>query len=110
MNILNNIVRLMQKKNINQKELCNLLGLKQQAFTDWKSGKSTSYQKYLPQIADILGVSVDYLLGKPIKTEMQLTAHEKKLIESYRKNTQMQSAVDKLLGIERDLSQTKEVI
>lgn len=33
-------------------------------FTNWKSCRNTSYKKYLPEIAEFLGVSVDYLLGK----------------------------------------------
>ena len=63
MDVLNNILSQMKVIGMSQRDLCDRLGLKQQAFTDWKSGKSESYMKYLPQIAQILGVSVDYLLG-----------------------------------------------
>ena len=63
MDVLNNILAHMKVIGMSQRDLCDRLGLKQQAFTDWKSGKSTSYMKYLPRIASVLGVSVDYLLG-----------------------------------------------
>ncbi len=58
------ILGLMKDRNLSQQELCRYLNLKKHAFSDWKSGKSQSYKKYLPQIADYLGVSVDYLLGR----------------------------------------------
>jgi transcriptional regulator with XRE-family HTH domain len=51
-----------QKKT--QKALCEYLGLTKGAFTEWKAGRTASYRTYLPQIADFLGVQVDYLLGR----------------------------------------------
>lgn len=67
MSILNNIVDLMQKKGMGNRDLAEKLGLTAQAVTDWKAGRSKSYNKYLPQIADILDVSIDYLLDKKEK-------------------------------------------
>ncbi len=64
MHILNNIIKELSIQSKKQKDLCEHLGVGKQAFSDWKSGKSNSYTKYLPQIADYFGVSVDYLLGK----------------------------------------------
>ncbi len=51
-----------QKKS--QLELAQHLGITQNVITDWKSGRIKSYTKYIHGIADFLGVSVDYLLGK----------------------------------------------
>lgn len=62
MEILNNIVLQMKKIGKKQKELTDYLGLSKNTFTEWKGGRNKSYMKYLPQIADFLGVSVDYLL------------------------------------------------
>lgn len=64
MDTLDKISNLLKEQKKTQKELCDYLGIKNNAFTGWKSGHTTSYRKYLPQIADFLGVSVDYLLGK----------------------------------------------
>lgn len=61
--VFDNIIRLMKKQNKKQKELTDYLGVTKNVFTDWKSGRLKSYQKYLPKIADFFGVSVDYLLG-----------------------------------------------
>lgn len=54
----------MKAQGVSTRDICDYLGLNIQAFTSWKSGKNSSYMKHLPQIADYLGVSVDYLLGK----------------------------------------------
>lgn len=60
--ILNKIITLLKEQGKSQKELCEYLGIKQQAFTNWKGGNNTAYMKHLPQIAKFLDVSVDYLL------------------------------------------------
>ncbi|MBP3572785.1 MAG: hypothetical protein J6M42_12605 [Clostridia bacterium] len=46
--------------------------MKQQAFTNWKNNDNDSYMKYLPQIAEFFGVSVDQLLGTPSPAEASL--------------------------------------
>ena len=60
--VLNNIFSELKKQNRKQKELTDFIGISKNVFTDWKSGKNKSYMKYLPLIAEFLGVSVDYLL------------------------------------------------
>ncbi|MBE6576522.1 MAG: helix-turn-helix domain-containing protein [Ruminococcaceae bacterium] len=64
MQILNKISKHLKEQKKTQKELCEYLGIEKTAFSDWKSGKSNSYKKYLPQISDFLNVSIDYLLDK----------------------------------------------
>ena len=60
---LNKILELLDKQGKQQKDLAEFLGINKNNITDWKSGKSRSYTKYLPQSATFLGVSVDYLVG-----------------------------------------------
>ncbi|MDE7193853.1 MAG: helix-turn-helix domain-containing protein [Oscillospiraceae bacterium] len=60
MNILDRIIDLLG--NTDQKQLTDHLGLKKAAFTDWKSGKSNSYRKYLVEISEFFHVSLDYLV------------------------------------------------
>lgn len=67
MDTLDKITTLLTEQNKSQKALTDYLGLKKNAFTNWKSGHTTSYTKYLPQIAEFLDVSVDYLVGKTDK-------------------------------------------
>jgi transcriptional regulator with XRE-family HTH domain len=58
------ILDVLKEKGKTQKGLTEFLGVSQSAFTDWKTGKTTSYTGHIAKIADFLGVSVDYLLGR----------------------------------------------
>jgi len=61
--ILDRIMSIMEVEKISQKQLTDYLGLQNTAFTKWKAGSNNSYIKHLPEIAELLHVSVDYLLG-----------------------------------------------
>ena len=63
LDILTKITDLMLVQGKSQTELTKYLGLQNSAFTKWKLGKNTSYKKYLPEIANFLDTSIDYLLG-----------------------------------------------
>lgn len=67
MDVLNKISTLLSKKNKNQRDLTDFLGLSKNTFTNWKSGNNTSYLKYISKIAEYLEVSTDYLLGNEQK-------------------------------------------
>ena len=62
--VLAAIIATMTTQKMTQKDLCEKIGISQNAFTNWKNGNNKSYIKHLPEIADALDVSVDYLLGK----------------------------------------------
>ena len=61
---LTKIIFLLKKDRLNQKALTDYLGLQKNTFTNWKNGGSSSYMKYLPQIAEFFNVSIDYLAGR----------------------------------------------
>lgn len=67
--IIETICKLLNEQGKTQKNLTDYLGITQNAFTDWKSGRIKSYNKHLSKIAEYLNVSVDYLLGKEDKKE-----------------------------------------
>ena len=74
MDILTNIIQLLKERNKKQIDLTNYLGVSKNIFTDWKSGRNTSYKKYLPEIAEFFNVSTDYLAGKEnLATEKDFT-------------------------------------
>lgn len=64
MDTLNKIAELLTLQGKRQKDLTDFLGVNKNAYSLWKSGKTTSYNKYIPQIADFFGVSPEYLLGR----------------------------------------------
>lgn len=63
MSILDNIKALLSKQGKKQTELTEYLNISVSVFSNWNAGISTSYNKYLPQIAEFFGVSVDYLVN-----------------------------------------------
>ena len=85
--VLQTICNLLKERNLQQKDLCDALHLKNKSFTEWKAGRSTSYMKKLPEIADYFGVSVSYLLGNEEKekalNENNLTESQKVLLELF---------------------------
>ena len=88
MELLYKISEQLKLKNKTQKQLCEFLGLSRQTFSEWNAGRSNSYMKYLPQIAEFLDISVDYLVGntdkknKAIPEGQPLTEEQESLIAS----------------------------
>lgn len=63
MKTVEKIIQLLTDRNVEQQALASYIGVKKQTITDWKSGKTESYKKYIDKIAEFFGVSTDYLLG-----------------------------------------------
>lgn len=63
MSTIDKIIQLLDQQKKNQKDLTDYLHLEKSVFSAWKSGKSKSYMKHLPKIAEFLGTSVDYLIN-----------------------------------------------
>lgn len=93
-NVILTISRLLKEQGKKQKDLTDFLGIGENRFTDWKSGRITSWSKYVPQIAEFLDVSTDYLLGlsdeEPCTASNGevLTEQEKTLIQIFRETTE----------------------
>ena len=62
MDIAGKIFELLDQKRIEQKEFAEQLGLSPARVSEWRKRTSKSYLKYLPQIAEVLNTSVEYLL------------------------------------------------
>ena len=62
MGIVDRIFELVDIKYNEQQAFAAKLGLDPTIPSRWRKGKSTSYQKYLPQIAEALGTTTEYLL------------------------------------------------
>ncbi|MBO5449705.1 MAG: helix-turn-helix domain-containing protein [Ruminococcus sp.] len=84
MDILDRITMLLGNRE--QKELTNYLKLNNVAFSEWKSGKSKSYRKYLIELAEFFNVSIDYLVYGREKNSStdKLSDDEQELITYYR--------------------------
>ena len=83
MSILDRITALLNGRE--QQELTNYLNLKKTAYSDWKSGKSELYRKYIVEIAEFFDVSIDYLVyGKEKNTSLNLPEDEAELLKYYK--------------------------
>lgn len=54
---------LRKQAHLTQVELAKILGIVQSSYADWERGKKKPTQENLVKIAQILNVSVDYLIG-----------------------------------------------
>lgn len=59
----NRIAEARRKNDLTQMELAELLGVSYQAVSSWERGNTMPDISRLPEIAEALGVSVDFLLG-----------------------------------------------
>ena len=104
MNTFERIDSLLKQQGKKQVQLTNFLGIPKSNYTDWKTQRTKSYTKHLPQIAEFLDVSVDFLVNmsdspRPLRPEMNLSDQEKQIVLAWRRNPRMQEAVCRLLNI-----------
>lgn len=67
---------LREEKEWSQKDLATKLGLTQPAIADWERGTRKPNLTKIEEIADIFGVTVDYLLGRSNKKGVIITLSE----------------------------------
>lgn len=87
--ILDRIFALCKEQGKSQVDLANFLGISKNNVTDWKGGRSRSYEKYLYQIAAYLGTTPEYLRGETAEKEKaaasgDLSASEARLLSLFR--------------------------
>jgi transcriptional regulator with XRE-family HTH domain len=63
MTVPERIFSMLKQKGLKQQQLADALGVSKYRLSEWKSGKTKSYESYMPKIAEFLGVSIDYLYG-----------------------------------------------
>ena len=62
MDTVDRIFELFAQKFKNDKEFAMAIGVKPQRISEWRQRISKSYQRCLPQIAEALGTTTEYLL------------------------------------------------
>ncbi|MBQ7821027.1 MAG: helix-turn-helix transcriptional regulator [Clostridia bacterium] len=90
-----------KEKSIVIKHMLSELDVNHSAVTSMTKRGSWISCDSIAKIADYLGVSVDYLLGR-VSDRGSLTEHERAVVITYRERKDMQTAVDTLLGVEKD--------
>lgn len=85
------VKELRQKKGITPAEITKQLMTSSASLWRWETNKNEPSTLHINQLAEILGTSVDYLLGNtddpaPPKQEVgELTPMERKLLDAYRR-------------------------
>lgn len=69
--MLQRILELIGDKHGSAQELTRAINCPKNAITAWKAGRTTSYKRYAPQIADHYGVSLDWLSGLTDEKEIK---------------------------------------
>lgn len=75
------------------------LGLGDKTVNNWRRGRSSSYMKMLPTLADRFGVSVSDLLDVPLRKDTsELSEDELRLLAVYRRSRTMPKDLRVALG------------
>lgn len=53
-----------KSKKLTQKELAEQIGIKQNSYSDWETGKNEPSFENLIKLADLFEVSLDWLFGR----------------------------------------------
>lgn len=60
----NRLVQLRKEKKLTQKEIAEQIGIKQNSYSDWETGKNEPNLENIVKLSKILGTTTDFLLGK----------------------------------------------
>lgn len=52
-----------QMRNLDQRQFGYLIGVSPDTVSNWRCHRSKSYTKYLPQIADVLNTTIEYIVS-----------------------------------------------
>ena len=89
-----------EDRNLSQKDFAQKIGVSNSRVSNWEQGINRPDVDFVKKICEVLNVSPSELLDIHLDTE-ELTEHEKLLIRNYRINTDLQKAVNILLGLEK---------
>lgn len=70
---MKNLKSLRKSKGIRQQTIADYLGISRPTYSRYESGEREPDQNTLTRLADYFGVSVDYLIGRDVPSEPELT-------------------------------------
>ncbi len=94
----NRIRRFREDRKLTQIQLAEKLGVSNSRVSNWEQGINRPDADIIADICIALNVSPSELLDVKLHTD-ELNDKERKIITAYRTKTELQSAVDILLGI-----------
>lgn len=102
--IAKNLLYYRKKAGYTQKQLADMLGVKNSSVSNWENGLNSIDIETLYSACNIFGVTLNDMYGMYSNDNVEhvYTSHQKRVIDAYSAHPEMQSAVDKLLGIEEE--------
>ncbi len=88
-----------EEQKLSQKELAALIGVSNSRVSNWEQGINRPDADILADICRALNVSPSELLNVHLSDD-ELSSQERKVLRAYRKKTELQQAVNILLGID----------
>jgi transcriptional regulator with XRE-family HTH domain len=87
---IDRLIALREKQGWSQRELARRCGFAASLLRNYESGESDPSSTYLQAIADQLGVSTDYLLGRSDDPDgnvirLELTPEEQQILDAFRR-------------------------
>lgn len=95
------IRRYREERCLSQKQLAELIGVKNSRVSNWEQGLNRPDADILAALCRALQVSPSELLDVRLVDD-ELNAQERKVIMAYRTKTELQQAVNILLGIDAE--------
>ena len=103
MDIVDRIFALADAKFDEQKKFAQAIQMPPSVISAWRMRKSTSYNKRIPQLAEVLNTSVEYLMTgeDKVPADQPANGHEREFLELFDRLTPEQQAlvVAQLRGI-----------
>ena len=99
-----NLYGLCQKRGTSPSKVVKELGIAAGSVTKWKNGSMPS-KNTARKLAEYFGVTVGYFYvehSETLSSFAELSAHDRALLSAYHSHPELQVAVDRLLGIERN--------
>lgn len=97
------IFRLLDQSGMEQKKFAELIGATDKVVSKWRTAGLKSYRKYLPQIAEVLETTVEYLVTGENKTPagQEADGREKEFAQLFGKLTpeQQDLVIAQLRGV-----------
>lgn len=105
MDTIDRLFELVDLKFKEQKDFANAIQVPAPRVSEWRKRKSASYQKCLPQIAEALGTTTEYLLtGKKEPAGQQADGKQEEFMQLYQQLTPQEQAffLSQLRGYVKD--------
>ncbi len=95
----NRIRKYREDRKLSQKQLAELIEVSNSRVSNWEQGINRPDADILAELCKALQVSPSELLDVHLSDE-EITEQERKVLQAYREKTELQHAVNILLGIE----------